>query len=366
MMTQKELVKYYEQLHAEEDPYNVHLWPHLILLHNYRRQMVEELVSKYNIAPKFCLDIGAGDAEVVIGVSNLRGEKIISDISFNAMKRNRSINPNVNFIVCSANYLPFKKEKFDFVFCGEILEHLDDPLKVLERIFYAMREEGYFLITIPNEKNRVLCEEHITNFSLSNAQYLFSKYFEIIEAKGLYLDIIDLGFLDSKPYRNRVIELLLKLGESHVSESLGFIFLLKKKKSYNQAKYYTTKLIMASIDPDRYLDDEWYILEDWDYMKIRWTGKTASFYITAKNYIRIKYYSFVKNSITINIDDNITAKNRIMKGANEIMIDTSKYKNKVIKVTLEVKKKFIPDKTIKNGDTRKLGIAISEIEAFDC
>lgn len=50
----------------------------------------------------------------------------------------------------SKKSLPFKKEVFDVIVCGDILEHLKDPLSVLKNLTRYLSEEGFFLISVPN------------------------------------------------------------------------------------------------------------------------------------------------------------------------------------------------------------------------
>lgn len=41
-------------------------------------------------------------------------------------------------------------EKFDFLFCTEVLEHIDDPYTALQNIEKLMGENSFALITVPN------------------------------------------------------------------------------------------------------------------------------------------------------------------------------------------------------------------------
>lgn len=48
--------------------------------------------------------------------------------------------------------LPYK-EYFDFVICGDILEHLRDPWTLLDRIHGWLKSDGIFISSIPNIRN---------------------------------------------------------------------------------------------------------------------------------------------------------------------------------------------------------------------
>lgn len=45
---------------------------------------------------------------------------------------------------------PFEDESFDFVFAGEILEHLLDTRKLLREIYRVLKPSGYVIVTTPN------------------------------------------------------------------------------------------------------------------------------------------------------------------------------------------------------------------------
>jgi len=58
-----------------------------------------------------------------------------------------------NFVRGDAHNLPFVDNSFDTVCLGDVLEHVDDPLRVL---LEAKRVAKLILITVPDEKDRYL------------------------------------------------------------------------------------------------------------------------------------------------------------------------------------------------------------------
>lgn len=46
--------------------------------------------------------------------------------------------------------LPYKDAEFDLVFCGEVLEHVLDPMSLLKEIHRVLKNSGEFVLTIPN------------------------------------------------------------------------------------------------------------------------------------------------------------------------------------------------------------------------
>jgi SAM-dependent methyltransferase len=54
--------------------------------------------------------------------------------------------------------IDFPDEFFDFIFCGDVIEHLFSPDFLLEEIYRMLKPKGYAIITTPNLatwKNRV-------------------------------------------------------------------------------------------------------------------------------------------------------------------------------------------------------------------
>ena len=46
--------------------------------------------------------------------------------------------------------LPFYREHFDVILCGDVLEHLVDPWKTVKRMSLYLKPKGYFIASLPN------------------------------------------------------------------------------------------------------------------------------------------------------------------------------------------------------------------------
>lgn len=115
-----------------------------------------------------------------------------------------------------------------------------------------------------------------------------------------------------------------------------------------------------------FLEGDWYNLENWP-PEIRWTGKKATANLKndkGGNKLFIEAFcSFpdIKGQILINKEH---IKDFEMPEREWRILEASLpsfYKNQIIEVTVEVERTWIPDKTMKNGDTRELGIAVRSI-----
>jgi ubiquinone/menaquinone biosynthesis C-methylase UbiE len=75
------------------------------------------------------------------------------------------------FLVGDAADLPVTANSFDMVTCIEVLEHVDDPTRVLEEIRRALVPGGWLVLSAPNEQTNPFAEtthsEHKQHFALS-------------------------------------------------------------------------------------------------------------------------------------------------------------------------------------------------------
>jgi ubiquinone/menaquinone biosynthesis C-methylase UbiE len=51
------------------------------------------------------------------------------------------LNKVQSFVLCSAEFLPFKSEAFDKVLCYHVIEHVDNPLRLLYELVRVSRNE---------------------------------------------------------------------------------------------------------------------------------------------------------------------------------------------------------------------------------
>ena len=98
------------------------------------------------------LDVGCGNGVI----SRSLGEKGFNvqgvDVSEKAIARARSLNKfsNVKFDVVSAEQLVANGQQYHAVICSEVLEHLNEPNKLLTVLHEILKEEGVLIVTVPN------------------------------------------------------------------------------------------------------------------------------------------------------------------------------------------------------------------------
>lgn len=47
-------------------------------------------------------------------------------------------------------HMPFENKKFDTVIAGEVLEHLNNPMLILSECFRILKDDGKFILSMPN------------------------------------------------------------------------------------------------------------------------------------------------------------------------------------------------------------------------
>lgn len=103
-------------------------------------------------SPARCLNIGCGEG-IIAEVIKRKGYLYYGlDLSKGILRRARcSLGNNNIFVQVDANYLPFKRCCFDLVIALEIIEHVDNPCKLLKEADSVLINGGYLIISTPNK-----------------------------------------------------------------------------------------------------------------------------------------------------------------------------------------------------------------------
>jgi 2-polyprenyl-3-methyl-5-hydroxy-6-metoxy-1,4-benzoquinol methylase len=100
------------------------------------------------------LDVGCGNGVI----SRSLGEQGFTvrgiDVSEKTIEKAKSLNkfPNVRFEVVSAEQLVADGHRYHAVICSEVLEHLNDPGKLLQVLHQSLTDDGILIVTVPNGK----------------------------------------------------------------------------------------------------------------------------------------------------------------------------------------------------------------------
>lgn len=96
------------------------------------------------------LDIGCTQGAWGVYWKN-KGWKV-SGVDVNPSNIEASIKLGIDALLCDCNAekLPFDDKSFDFIFAGEVIEHLIDTDGFLEEVFRCLKPGGRAIITTPN------------------------------------------------------------------------------------------------------------------------------------------------------------------------------------------------------------------------
>jgi len=118
------------------------------------REVLKEKIGKIVLKRGFnrdikILDVGCGNGDMlglmaVKGFKNLYGCDIEEGLEFKSV--------NFKKVDLNRERVPFE-EKFDLVFCVEVIEHLENPFKLIRNLRSCMKEDGILILTKPHATN---------------------------------------------------------------------------------------------------------------------------------------------------------------------------------------------------------------------
>lgn len=115
-------------------------------------------VTKVSEPANKVLDIGCADgmfSKVILNATNanlLVGIDVIKT-SISWAKKHWKNNKKMKFMVGDAEKLNFKSDEFDSVYIMEVLEHVEDPLKVLLEVKRVLKEGGFGVFLVPSDND---------------------------------------------------------------------------------------------------------------------------------------------------------------------------------------------------------------------
>jgi SAM-dependent methyltransferase len=210
-----------------------------------RFDISRELLTPYLKDGVSILDIGCYDAAMFLELKKAKKNIDYTGIDNDpmALKIAQQRGANIGSVNFEVSELPFPPESFDIVIVAELLEHLRDPAKLLQKAKEMLKPGGVILISLPNECNlyqriKVLFGKGIdgTGFepgyhlhfpTLGQNKDFVSQYFEIISKKYWYHLGVGgfLGkFLEFVP--DKLMKFFMNMSPSLLAR--GIIFLCQK------------------------------------------------------------------------------------------------------------------------------------------
>lgn len=122
---------------------------------NFTYRIILKIINKYLTYPSNILDIGCGAGALALYYAGKGNDILGIDISQKAVD---SANESAKYI--GLQNIRFKKmnfpkeipdEKFDFIIFTEVIEHLEDDLLALKKIFSLLKSGGIVVISTPSK-----------------------------------------------------------------------------------------------------------------------------------------------------------------------------------------------------------------------
>ena len=140
----------YEEFHKDTT-----LQKKIISKSNFTYRIILNEINNLNLINSKILDIGCGAGTIDFYLASKGNTVLGIDISKNSIEcckesaKVMKLEDNTNFRVMN---FPdeYPKDKFDFILCEEVLEHLEDDKGALEVMFSLLLNDGFALITVPS------------------------------------------------------------------------------------------------------------------------------------------------------------------------------------------------------------------------
>ncbi len=168
--------------------------------HTNKLKNVLTMIMAANIKPKKILDVGCASGWFLSEVSKAfpKASCCGIDLYKEAIYYGRKQYKNLKLKQADAHKLPYPNNSFDVVICCEVLEHVEDPKRVLREISRVMTPNGSLVIEIDsgnflfqlvwywwtNLRKGVWVDAHVHSFNIDKLGKLFNENgFSLVKKK---------------------------------------------------------------------------------------------------------------------------------------------------------------------------------------
>ena len=96
------------------------------------------------------LDVGCGDGALFHLIKEKCKDYYGTDISKTALSLLKEKKVHTNIVNLNKEKLPFKDNLFDYTVCLDVIEHVFDPVKLIDELFRVTKPTGYVILSTPN------------------------------------------------------------------------------------------------------------------------------------------------------------------------------------------------------------------------
>lgn len=151
----------------------------------------EDLASRLSPTSRV-IDIGCGEGYGAARLAEEAAFVVACDYASDAVvhARDRYAKPNMAFVVCDAQRLPFRDDSADVVSSLQVIEHFTDTESHLAGVARALRADGFHYCATPNidemSADEADNEFHLRDFTARDLESAMSGSFDTVELLGMF------------------------------------------------------------------------------------------------------------------------------------------------------------------------------------
>lgn len=118
--------------------------------HGNKLKLVTRAIKSQNENPKNILDVGCASGWFLSELNKEfeKTEAFGIDVYKRAIEYGKKKYKNINLKKADAHKIPYSSNSFDVIICNEVLEHVEDPDKVLKEMIRVLKKDGVLVVEI--------------------------------------------------------------------------------------------------------------------------------------------------------------------------------------------------------------------------
>lgn len=151
----------------------------------------QDLVYRIDASTRV-IDIGCGEGYGAAALAEAAAFVVACDYSAEAVAhaRQKYARPNMAFVVCDAQRLPFRENSADVVSSLQVIEHFTDTSAHLAGVALALRPDGFHYCATPNiaemSPDEADNEYHLRDFTAPQLAEAMGERFGTVEILGMF------------------------------------------------------------------------------------------------------------------------------------------------------------------------------------
>ena len=137
-------------------------------------KFIKEIAKTYDVEGKTLLDVGAGHQPYKAYFNKVQYESCDSDQVIKEMKYD-VLDVKHDFYCNINEKIPKEEKSYDLVLCSDVLEHVYDPKNVIKEISRILKDDGTFIITVPQCGGEHMLPHNYFNYLGPGLEYLLKE-----------------------------------------------------------------------------------------------------------------------------------------------------------------------------------------------